>query len=306
MKSLRVFISFIAISVIATSAAHGAANRTWVSHTGKDSNACTVASPCLTFAGAYAKTNAGGEIDALDAGDFGPLDINKAITVDGGNSQLATIYQQVSAWYGIFVNAGPNDTVTLRNLSIHGTWPAPTNTGTAGIGVQTAQTVHIEHCVVTGFVTGISIFPSSALNLHVDDTIARDNSVNMQLENNIIASISNSHFSGNMNAWGIDIAGSNTQATISNTVANGNSDGLIISNASAPASTAYVVNSVFSNSSDYGVVAIGAGATVTLSNVSLFNNTNGGVSIVGGATVNSFGNNANTGSGTPTGSIPLQ
>jgi hypothetical protein len=306
MKSLRVVISLVAIFVVVTSAAYGAANRTWVSHTGKDSNACTVASPCLTFAGAYAKTNPGGEIDALDAGDFGPLAINKAITIDGGNGQLATIYQQASAWYGIAVSAGPSDTVTLRNLSIHGTWPAPTKTGTAGIGVVLAQTVHIEHCVVTGFLTGISIEPTSELNVYVDDTIARDSSVNMELSSNTIASITNSRFSGSPNAWGIYIDGTNIQATISNTEASGDSIGVLVTNASSPPSTAYITNSVLSNNSDYGVFANGAGAAVTLSNVSLFNNTNGGISIESGASVNSFGNNANTGSGTPNGSIALQ
>ncbi|MGA2649534.1 MAG: right-handed parallel beta-helix repeat-containing protein [Terracidiphilus sp.] len=306
MKSLRFVINLIAICVVATSAAYGAANRTWVSHTGKDSNACTAVSPCLTFAGAYAKTNAGGEIDALDAGDFGPLDITKAITVDGGSNQLATIYEQPSVWYGINVNAGPSDIVTLRNLSIHGIYPTQTTTGTAGISVGSAQTVHIEHCVVTAFLTGISVISSSAVSIYVDDTIARDSSTNIELSGNIIASISNSNFSGGLTAWGVDIEGSNAQVTISNTVANGNSEGLIITNASAPVSTVYIANSVFSNNADAGVFASGAGVAVTLSNVSLFRNTNAGISISGGASVTSFGNNANSGSGTPTGSIPLQ
>ena len=42
------------------------------------------------MAGAYTKTAAGGEIDALDPGGFGSLNITHAITLDGGNA-LASI-----------------------------------------------------------------------------------------------------------------------------------------------------------------------------------------------------------------------
>ena len=58
--------------------------RTWVSATsGSDSNPCTRVSPCLTFAAALAQTPAGGEIDVLDPGDFGPATINKSVSIYG-------------------------------------------------------------------------------------------------------------------------------------------------------------------------------------------------------------------------------
>lgn len=307
MKSLRVVISLITIFLLASSAAYGAANRTWVSHTGKDSNACTVTSPCLTFAGAYAKTNAGGEIDALDAGDFGPLNITKAITIDGGNSQLATVFQQTSAWYGIYIDAGVADTVTLRNLSIHGTWPTPTKTGSAGIDITSAQTVHIEHCIVSGFLTGISILPGSTLYAYVDDTVARDNSVNIELGSDTVANISHSHFSGGTTAFGIYIAGSNVHAMISDVESSGNQEGLYMNTGEGgPFSAVFISNSVFAYNSDYGVVANGPGAVVTLSNTAIVDNTNGGISYVNGATVSSFGNNPDNGYGAPSGTILLQ
>src|ERR1700761_8011220 len=72
------------VSALYTAPAHAQATRTWVSGTGNDGNPCSRTSPCETFAGAYAKTAAGGEIDALDPGGFGTLTISKSITIDGG------------------------------------------------------------------------------------------------------------------------------------------------------------------------------------------------------------------------------
>ena len=50
--------------------------RTWVSGTGDDTSQCTADAPCQTFPAAMALTLPGGEIDALDPGDFGPVTIN--------------------------------------------------------------------------------------------------------------------------------------------------------------------------------------------------------------------------------------
>jgi len=100
-----------------TSAAQAQASRTWVSGVGDDANPCSRTAPCKTFAGAISKTAPGGEIDALDPGGFGAVTITKAITIDGGGGQVASVL--VSGTNGIIVNAtGPTDVVTLRNLRI--------------------------------------------------------------------------------------------------------------------------------------------------------------------------------------------
>ena len=59
---------------------------------------------------------AGGEIDALDSGDYGPVTITKAITLDGGN----VAYIGAAGSNGITISAGPNDVVIIRNLRIDG------------------------------------------------------------------------------------------------------------------------------------------------------------------------------------------
>src|SRR5947207_11360261 len=62
--------------------AHALNNRSFVSGAGLDTNACTRAAPCQSFAGALAKTNAGGFINCLDTADFGTLTIAQSVTID--------------------------------------------------------------------------------------------------------------------------------------------------------------------------------------------------------------------------------
>src|SRR5438094_8924984 len=81
----RLFRSLAAIACLVLHAlpAHALNDRSWVSGAGNDASACTRAAPCLTFAGALGKTNAGGTINCLDSGDFAQqLTITKSITID--------------------------------------------------------------------------------------------------------------------------------------------------------------------------------------------------------------------------------
>src|SRR5579864_2804676 len=114
MRSMRILI----VVLLGASFAGAQASRTWVSGVGDDANPCSRTAPCKTFAGAISKTAPGGEIDALDPGGFGALTITKAITIDGGGGQVASVL--VSGTNGIVVQAGANDTVILRNLGIDG------------------------------------------------------------------------------------------------------------------------------------------------------------------------------------------
>src|SRR3954465_633053 len=97
--------------------ANAQATRTWVSGVGDDANPCSRTAPCKTFAGAISKTAAGGEISVLDPGGFGVVTINKAITINGDGT-LAGILS--AGTNGIIVNAGVNDRVVIRNISING------------------------------------------------------------------------------------------------------------------------------------------------------------------------------------------
>src|SRR4029453_10726274 len=60
--------------------------RTYVSGLGDDSGPCTETAPCRTFQTAGGLTLAGGEIFVLDSANYGPVTIDKALTImsDGG------------------------------------------------------------------------------------------------------------------------------------------------------------------------------------------------------------------------------
>lgn len=107
-RSLFCFVFFaVAVCVCAmSSAAQAQATRTWVSGLGDDANPCSRTAPCKTFAGAYSRTAAGGEIDAIDPGGYGTISIGHALTIDGGGGQVASIL--ATGTTGVNVNAGSN------------------------------------------------------------------------------------------------------------------------------------------------------------------------------------------------------
>jgi hypothetical protein len=162
MPTTSLILGLVAVAWLAvgTSAANAQASRTSVSGVGDDANPCTRTAPCKTFAGAISKTAAGGEIDALDPGGFGAVTITKAITIDGGGGQVASVL--VAFTNGIVVQAGPNDVVTLRNLRIN------------GIRFLSGRAIHIQNCYIFGFTqNGIDIVSAGQAN--ISDTVVSNN-----------------------------------------------------------------------------------------------------------------------------------
>jgi hypothetical protein len=91
--------------------------KSFVSITGNDSNTCaTDALPCRTLPGAIGKTNPGGIIYCLDAGDFtsGTLQILKSIVIDCANTGGLLRAGNVA----INIQAVPTDVITIRGLKI--------------------------------------------------------------------------------------------------------------------------------------------------------------------------------------------
>jgi len=133
-------------------------SRTWVSATsGSDSNPCTRSSPCLTFAAALAQTPAGGEIDVLDPGDFGPVTINKSVSIYGDASGVAGAVPSPGT-SGIVISAGSGDVIKLHGLSFDGV----NASGTSGVVFTSGARLSISQCVFQGFTTsGMTLSPST-------------------------------------------------------------------------------------------------------------------------------------------------
>jgi hypothetical protein len=150
-------IAVLNAAMVSTAAAQAA--RTWVSGVGDDANPCSRTAPCRTFAGAISKTAAGGEIDALDPGDFGAVTITKSITLDGRGTFAGSS--------GVTVNAAAV-VVVLRGLSIRAAGAA------TGIGFITGAALHVEDCAIGGAATSaIDFAPSLGGRLTVKGTAIR-------------------------------------------------------------------------------------------------------------------------------------
>ena len=213
-------------------------------------------------------------MDALDPGGFGALTITKAITLDGGAGQVASVL--VGGTNGIVVAAGSTDDVILRNLSINGLG----STGSPGLnGVQfiSGRSLRIQNLKIDGFSQNcINLTTATAAS-----TVAIVNTVGTRCAN------------------GVHVASS---PSVTTSVAVDQSRFLFNVTPSTP-------NNALGN----GIWAEGTNSTVQVSNSALFGNTvglytsplSGGIS--GNGTINSLGNNqvqGNTTNGLFTSTIP--
>jgi hypothetical protein len=164
-------LAMFATVVLGTTLMSAQASRTWVSGVGDDANPCSRTAPCKTFAGAISKTAAGGEIDALDPAGYGAVTITKAITIDGGGGQVASVL--VSGTNGIVVQAGPSDVVILRNLRFNGI-----GTGINGIRFLSGKDLNVESCFIFGFTNNgidVALNQATAASVHVINTVLKNN-----------------------------------------------------------------------------------------------------------------------------------
>jgi hypothetical protein len=141
MKPIALLIAGAAAAVFLLPAAPAhAIPRTFVSGTGGGA-ACTRAAPCATFQAAHDATDVNGEINCVDSGEFGPVAINKSITIDCTGT-IASI--RVVATSGITIAAGATR-VRLRGLSIDGSAPQ----SSVGVSSVNGATLFVENCVMT-------------------------------------------------------------------------------------------------------------------------------------------------------------
>jgi hypothetical protein len=183
----RTAIVIAALALTATLpaiSAHAAARaRVFVASYGSDSNPCTFGSPCKTFQVAVDAVAAGGEVTAIDSAGFGPIVINKAVTITSPNGVEAGVVTAAGGT-AISIKAGATDTVVLRGLTIAGG-----NSATIGIDVEPlvgkVETVtgklEIVDCVIRDFLgEGINLFTlgsiaTNTMLVHISNTKVMNN-----------------------------------------------------------------------------------------------------------------------------------
>jgi hypothetical protein len=281
------------------SLAFGQSNRTWVSAAAGVTDpgtcaatVCTRSAPCATFACAIQATNAGGEIDALDSGDFGPVSIGKSVSIV---AQGVVAGVQQAPFLDAIDVTGSNVTVVLRGLTIEGV-----GAGNDGIVFDPdGGELHIEDCTINGWSAGILVQSAGSSKLFIKDTIVRNNSFGIDFEPSgpatVIASLDNVRIENN-SGEGVQALG-NATVSVRNSVAAGNGIGFIAED-SGPGRPAVInLESTIASGNGTVVDANGANSTINMSNVTVVDNTTGLLATNGGHIV-SFGNNKITDNGT--------
>jgi len=285
----------VIFTVAFASLAQAQATRTWVSGVGDDANPCSRTAPCKTFAGAISKTANGGEISVLDPGGFGAVTITKSITINGEGT-LAGIL--AAGTNGIIINAGVNDVIYLRYLTINGA-----GTGLNGIRFLAGKELHVQNVDIYGF-TGNGIDAPVAASTAAGGTFmflsriymnkitgvgsfgVKVASTNANFIKLFMDDVHISHVSTGLQVGAI------TNATVRNSVLAHETTGIEMV-AGASGSTLILENSMLSNNNTG--LAAGSATASRLSQVSIVECSTG---ISGTGTVQSSGNNRILGNGT--------
>jgi hypothetical protein len=146
-----------------------AVQRTFVSaEAGSDANPCTRLQPCRNFTAALPGTDVGGEIVALDSGGYGPVTLNKAVTLVAAPGVHAAI-TAFAGTAGVFVNANASSDIVIRNIALNS---LGSGNGITAANASAARLLHIENCTIRGFgLNGIAVGLSPPGALHVSNTV---------------------------------------------------------------------------------------------------------------------------------------
>jgi hypothetical protein len=298
MSKARFFVNCLALIVLTlgiSSLANAQATRTWVSGVGDDANPCSRTAPCKTYAGAISKTAAGGEISTLDPGGFGALTVTKAITVNGDGTLAGILNAGVS---GIIVNAGVNDVVYIRNLSINGA-----GTGLNGIRWIAGKALHVENCNIygqgnntAGNGNGIVV----ALTATNGNLFVKDTNIKTCATTGISVATSTGFVAGVLDRVRLEglptglLIGNNAFVSVRDSVINlGSSIGVSITGSGGPTGS---FDNVMINNNPTGI-NVGAGAIMNLSSCTLESNNTAIVSAAPQVNLRSSGNNRLLGNG---------
>lgn len=298
----RVVLSVLAIALLAT-IAQAQATRTFVSGVGNDADPCSRTAPCRTWSGAFIKTFIGGEINALDPGGYGTLNITKSITIDGNGTVGSTLASGTTGFIvNIAVNANdPFRQVIIRKVSINGAGPSGTvgtRTGINGIRIQTngAAMVQIEDSIIQNFSqNGIFVDGTNAVNVNINNTQIKNctgSGLNVNTTSGVArVTVQNSVFTN----CGTGVrAGRNSRVGLIHSTLSHNTTGLLVEGITGIA-VAVLESCQIANNTGNGIQAGSASATSTstarISNNIIHNNALSGVSILGFGSVETFLNN---------------
>ena len=133
----------LASAALTVSVAACAASTTYVATYGSDANSCSVAQPCRSFSGALTQASDGGQIVVLDSGGYGPVQIDKSVSIVAPEG----VYAGISVFTGAGVTITVPAEVRLVGLNIVGFG----SLGESGVHVAAGGPVSIERSTISGF-----------------------------------------------------------------------------------------------------------------------------------------------------------
>jgi len=244
-----------------------AAQRVFVASNGLDTNTCTLASPCRSFAHAMTQVDDGGEIVALNAAGYGAVTITKSVTITTNLGFFAGIAASMGSAISV---VAPGLNVVLRGLALNGIG------ATTGIAMADAGKLTVENCIISGF-TGDGIAVTAPATVRIVDTVVRGNGTEGNGDGIFVtagsnATLNNVKMSRNQRA-GLavkDSAGVNTTVSVFNSDASFNNYGYLSHKTEMTGSARVaVLRSSASANALAGVATVGAAeAAVSSSHVS--------------------------------------
>ena len=174
----RRLVALVPLVLFAGSGAF-AAQRTFVSTTGSDANACSLASPCRGFAKALTVTDTGGEIVVVDSGGYGAVAIGQPVSIiapPGVYAGISVFAGGATSGQGVVINAGTGN-VLLRGLTINNLG------GTNGVAFNSGAALYVDNVTVSGFASGIGLVASTgaaSASLFIQDSVFRDNATGLK------------------------------------------------------------------------------------------------------------------------------
>jgi len=270
-------------------------DRVFVASYGNDANPCTFGSPCKTFQNAVNVVAAGGEVTAIDSAGFGPIVINKSVTITSPAGVEAGVVPAAGS-DAIDINAEPTDEIILSGLTLNGS-----GVGYNGVVFNSGASLTVSDCVVRNFNNsdpgatdvGILLQPSSGtISFVITNTTVSNNSYAGVLYRPASGSATANgvidHLVAPNNYFGILIdtssgGGSTTLAITNGVVSNNSRAAIYIINVAAP--LAVSIDNIDVNGNPYGIVAYGTSNVMLGRSVITDNSIDG---ILNGTSPNTF------------------
>jgi hypothetical protein len=222
----------------------------------------------------------------------GTLTITKAITIDGGGGIVASAL--ATGTNGFVISAGSTDSIVLRNIQINGAG-TPAGSDTRGIRFLSGARLVVENCDISNFgKRGISIESSTqGAEVSIINSTIHSNLNNGMVVNppGVTNTVTLDHVRLVNNAsYGIGVLAGGLVHMRGSVVSENAGGGLLADNSIVDITATSITNN------GYGITSQNLGI-VRISSSTITGNAIGDLSITGGATIASYGDNYLAGAG---------